>query len=185
MEADGNRKGEFSVTTMIEQAVETQTYRVYIRGTPEAVWDAITSPDQTERYGYRSRCEYELRPGGAFRAFANDGMRAMGSPDVIIEGEVLEAEEPHLLVQMWDPQFDSTTSAEPATRVTWEIDRAGVGVTRLSLTHELDDAPLTAQLVGGFMQNTGGGWAMILSDLKSLLETGAPLTADGLVDMGC
>ena len=173
------------MTTIVEQAVETQTYRVYIKASPEAVWDAITSAEQTERYGYRSRSEYELHPGGAYRGFSNEGMRAMGSPDVVVDGEVLEAEAPHRLVQTWNPYFDPTTTAEPPTRLTWEIDRAANGVTRVSVTHELDDAPLTAQFVGGFMANTGGGWAMILSDLKSLLETGEPLTDDGLVDMGC
>jgi uncharacterized protein YndB with AHSA1/START domain len=171
------------VTTNVDQAAATQTYRVYIKAGPEAVWDAITSGDQTERYGYRSRSEYELKPGGTYRGYANDGMRAMGSP-VVVDGEVLEADAPHRLVQTWSANFDPMTAAEPATRLTWEIDRAGDGVTRVSLTHELDDAPLTAQFVGGFMANTGGGWAMILSDLKSLLETGEPLTADGLVDMG-
>jgi uncharacterized protein YndB with AHSA1/START domain len=178
-------KGEITVTTITEQAVATQTYKVYIKASSEAVWDAITSADETERYGYRSRSEDELQAGGAFQGYANEGMRAMGSPEVVVDGEVLEAEAPHLLVQTWSPHFDLATSAEPATRLTWEIDRAGNGVTRLSVTHELDDAPLTAQLVGGFMANTGGGWAMVLSDLKSLLETGEPLTDDGLVDMGC
>jgi hypothetical protein len=67
--------------------------------------------------------------------------------------------------------------------VTWGIEPAGAGVTRISLAHELHGAPATAGFVGGLFPGTGGGWAMVLSDLKSLLETGSPLTTDGLVDM--
>ena len=171
------------MTTSIEQTVATQSYKVYVNASPEAIWDAITSPEQSQRYGYRSGVEYELRPGGAYRAFANEGMLAMGSPEVIIEGEVVEADAPRL-VQTWNPLFDPAISAEAVTRLTWEIEEVGDGVTKLSVTHELDGAPATAALVGGLVPGAGGGWAMILSDLKTLLETGKPLTADGRADMG-
>jgi uncharacterized protein YndB with AHSA1/START domain len=172
------------MTTSTETAVATQAYRVYIKASPEAVWDAITSPEQSRRYGYRSPVEYELRPGGAYRGYANEGMLALGSPEVIVDGEVVEANAPRSLVQTWHARFDPQTASEPPGLLTWDLEPAGDGVTRLSLTHDLDDAPVTAALVGGFVPNAGGGWAMILSDLKSLLETGTPLTPDGLVDMG-
>ena len=61
------------MTTATETSVTTQVYRVYIKATPEAIWDAITKPEWTERYGYGGRVEYDLRPGGAYRAFAERG----------------------------------------------------------------------------------------------------------------
>ncbi len=65
-----------------------QIYRVYIKTTPEAIWEAITKPEWTVQYGYAPLVEYELRSGGAFRAHANEGMKALGCPDVISDGEV-------------------------------------------------------------------------------------------------
>ena len=53
----------------------TQVYRVYIKASPEAIWDAITKPEWSERYGYGGRVEYDLRPGGAYRAFASEDMK--------------------------------------------------------------------------------------------------------------
>jgi hypothetical protein len=64
----------------------TQVYEVYIKASPRAIWDAITSPEWTVKYGYQGAVEYELRPGGAYRAYATLEMRAMGVPDVVIDG---------------------------------------------------------------------------------------------------
>ncbi len=163
------------MTSMTDTRVASQTHCVYIQATPEAIWDAITKSEWTEQYGYRGRVDYELRAGGAYRAYATEDMRAMGAPDVIIEGEILEADLPRKLVQTWNPLFDPQTTAEQVTRLTWEAEEAEGGVTKLTLTHELDGAPTTAALVGGAIPNTGGGWPYVLSDLKTLLETGKPL----------
>ena len=65
-------------------------YRVYINATPEAIWEAITQPEWTVQYGYAPLVEYQLRSGGTFRAYANEGMKAMGCPDVISDGEVID-----------------------------------------------------------------------------------------------
>ena len=156
----------------------THTYRIYVKATPEAVWDAITNPDTTDRYGYGGRVEYELRPGGAFRAAPSDAMRSYGSPDPLIEGEVLEVDDGRRLVHTWHARFDAETSAEAPSRLTWEIDQGdgpSAALTRLTLTHELDAAPRTASFVSGEMPHTGGGWSFVLSDLKTLLETGESL----------
>jgi uncharacterized protein YndB with AHSA1/START domain len=170
---------ETAMTSMTETGVATQTYCVYVKATPEAIWDAITNPEQTDRYGYRGRAEYELRPGGAYRAHASDEMRAMGAADVVVEGEVLEVEPGRKLVQTWHALFDPQTTAEPAKRLTWDLEEGQVpwapGATKLTLTHELDGAPSTAAIVGGAVPGAGGGWAYVLSDLKSLLETGSSL----------
>ena len=63
------------MTTDTEARVTTQVYRVYIKATPQAIWDAITKPEWSERYGYGGRVEYDLRPGGRYRAFASEDMK--------------------------------------------------------------------------------------------------------------
>jgi uncharacterized protein YndB with AHSA1/START domain len=160
--------------SMTETMTTTQVHRVYIKATPQQVWDAITSPEWTERYGYRARQDYDLRPGGAFVAHANQGMKDFGAPDIVGEGEILEADAPHRLVQTWRMLFEPDQAAEPMTRLTYEIVEE-VGVTRLTVTHELQDAPIHAALVAGNVPQAGGGWPFVLSDLKTLLETGKPL----------
>jgi uncharacterized protein YndB with AHSA1/START domain len=153
----------------------TQTYRVWIKATPEAIWQALTDPDWVGRYGYGGGLELELRPGGAYRATATEEMRAQGAPEVMVEGKVLEVEAPRRLVQTWRALFGPETAAEPESTLTYELEAAKHGVTKLTLTHELEGAPITAAIVGGVVVEAGGGWGWILSDLKTLLETGEPL----------
>ena len=62
-------------TTTADSTVTTQVHRVYIKATPEAIWDAITKPEWTERYGYGGRGEFDLRPGGTYRGYTTDAMR--------------------------------------------------------------------------------------------------------------
>jgi uncharacterized protein YndB with AHSA1/START domain len=161
--------------------LETQVYRVYIKASPEAIWDAITKPEWSERYGYGGRVEYDLRPGGTYRAFASEDMKQaraqMGgapTPDVIVDGEVVESDPPRKLVQTWRMLMDVGPEAEGFTRLTYEIAETMPGVSRLTLTHELEGAPRLALFLGGGMESegAGGGWAEVLSDLKTLLETG-------------
>ena len=87
------------MATTTEARVTTQVYRVFIKAAPQAIWDAITSPEWTDRYGYGGRTEYELRPGGVYRARASEAMRAMGAAEIVIDGEVVEADPPRKLVQ--------------------------------------------------------------------------------------
>lgn len=152
----------------------TQVHRVVIKAPAEKIWQALTDPDFTRRYGYGSPSFYELRPGGSFRVEPTEGMRAHGAPDTIIDGEVVECDPPRRLVQTWHAHFSSELAAEPANRLTWEIeDEPGSpGLCRLTVTHELDGAPVTAISVAGENPNAGGGWPYILSDLKTFLETG-------------
>jgi uncharacterized protein YndB with AHSA1/START domain len=163
------------MTTTIESTVTTQAYQVYIKATSEAIWDAITTSEWTQRYGYGGRVDYELRPGGAYRAYATEDMLAHGAPDVIVVGVVVEADAPRRLVQTWTALFDPQIAAEAATRLTFEVEPAEGGVTKLTVTHQLEGAPMTAALVGGTIPGTGGGWSYVLSDLKTLLETGTSL----------
>jgi uncharacterized protein YndB with AHSA1/START domain len=104
-------------------------------------------------------------------------MKAHGGPDVVVDGEVIEADPPRKLVQTWRALWDPAMVAEGFKRLTWEIEPGPGGVTTLTVTHELDGAPMTAAQVSGAIKEAGGGWAFVLSDLKTLLETGKALGA--------
>ena len=161
-------------------AADTETiqmYRVYIKATPEAIWEAITKPEWTVQYGYAPLVEYDLRAGGTFRAHANEGMTALGCPDVISDGEVIEADPPHRLVQTWRMTMTPELAAEAFTRVTFEIEPVRAGVTKVTVTHDVSGAPIWGAVARGDGESSGagGGWSEILSGLKTLLETGQPL----------
>jgi uncharacterized protein YndB with AHSA1/START domain len=150
------------MTTMIETT--TQVYQVFIKATPEQIWEAITSPEFTQKYFYETRAEYDLRPGGTFRSLAG------GSDDVMVDGEVLEVDAPRRLVHTWRFLYDPELMAEGYSNVTWEIEdtEGAEGVSKLTVTHALEGAAKTAEHVAG-------GWSFILSGLKTVLETGKPL----------
>jgi uncharacterized protein YndB with AHSA1/START domain len=159
------------------QAGTVRTYQIFIRATPREIWAALTRPGWSQLYGYRAPAQYEIRPGGAYRAFASVTMRMRGISGVIFDGEVIEADPPWRLVQTWHVLLDAGTRAEPDTRLSWEIAEGSSGVNMLTLTHDLAGAPETAALAEGRHATAGGGWAWVLSDLKTLLETGRPLGA--------
>ncbi len=127
------------------------------------------------KYGYAAPAHFDLEPGGAYRSDATDEMRQSGYPvpDTIVDGEVLESDPPRLLVQTWRMLMDPSAAAEGFTRLTYDIEPVD-GATRLTVTHEAPNAPSVLNMIRGGLesQGGGGGWAWILSDLKSLLETG-------------
>ncbi|MBA2383876.1 MAG: SRPBCC domain-containing protein [Actinobacteria bacterium] len=155
-------------------AVTTQVYRIYIKAWPQAIWDAITEPEWNAKYGYPGAGEYDLRPGGKYLARADEQAQAMGMPAELVDGEILAADPPWKLVQTWRALWDPELVAEGPTRVTWEISEEEGGISRLTVTHELEGAPLHAAQVASTLPlaEGGGGWIWILSDLKTLLETG-------------
>jgi uncharacterized protein YndB with AHSA1/START domain len=154
-----------------------QMYRVYIRATPEAIWDALIDPEWTVKYGYAPLVDYDLRPGGAFKAYANEGMKALGCPDVISDGEVIAADPPRKLIQTYRMTMTPEMAAEAFTRLTCEIEPVRGGVSRLTVTHDVTGAPKWAAVLRGESESSGagGGWNEILSGLKTLLETGQQL----------
>lgn len=158
--------------------ITTQIHEIYIKATPFAIWDAITKPEWTERYGYGGRVEYDLKKGGHFKAFATPQMRAMGMEEVVIDGEVVEVNPPSKLVQTYRFLFNDAMRSEGFTRITWEIEEAAPGFSRLTVIHDLEGAPIMASMVSSKFSEMGtGGWSWILSDLKSVLETGTRLGA--------
>jgi uncharacterized protein YndB with AHSA1/START domain len=174
------------MTTQTDTVVTTQVYRVYIKAAPQAIWDAITKPEWTDRYGYGGRAEFDLRPGGAYRGLASEAMRAMGAPEVAVDGEVIESDPPRRLVQTFRMLLDEEAAAEGFTRLTWEIREGKGGVTRLTVTHDLEGAPKLAARVGGELEDlgAGGGWSWVLSGLKTLLETGVALDPVDALNQG-
>ncbi len=169
------------MTTATQTTQTVQVHRVYIKATPQAIWDAITMPEWTAKYGYGGSAEYDLRPGGAYRGLASPEMVAQGAPEVAVDGEVVEADPPRKLVQTWRMLMDPGLAAEGFTRLTYEIKPGDGGVTALTVTHDLTGAPRLAALVAGELesQGAGGGWSYVLSGLKTLLETGNPLDWPG------
>ncbi len=168
------------MTTDTSNLANTQIHKVYIRATAQAIWDAITGPEWTVRYGYGGYAHYELQPGGALTINPDEqmieGSKAMGweLPDVIIDGEVLEVDEPHRLCTTWRMLMDPGTAAEGFSTVVYDI-KEYEGFCSLIVTHELDNMPTLAAMVGGENGDPGsggGGHPWILSDLKSVLETG-------------
>ena len=149
------------MTTMTAQT--TQVYSVFIRATPEQVWDAITKPEFTTRYFHGTRIESTFEPGAPYLSLAGDG------DETLVDGEVLESDPPRMLKHTWRALYDPETASEPFSRVTWEIEPQEGGVTKLTVVHDqLEAAPKTAESVAG-------GWSYVLSGLKTLLETGEPL----------
>src|SRR3954469_16390267 len=124
-------------TAPSETSDTTQIYRVFIKATPQAIWDAITTPEWTQRFGYGLRDSFELRPGGKYRGYATEPMRAAGTPEVIVDGEVIEADPPRKLVITWRMVIDPSMAAEGFTRLTYEIMEGKGGVSRLSVIHDL------------------------------------------------
>jgi uncharacterized protein YndB with AHSA1/START domain len=143
------------MSTMTTQT--TQVYSVFIRATPEQVWDAITKAEFTQQYFFGARIE------------VRDGRRFSAIGDTEWDEEVLEADPPRKLVHGWTSAYDPEAAAEEPSRVTWEIEPQDGGVTKLTVVHDqLEGAPKTAESVAG-------GWMYVLSGLKTLLETGQPL----------
>jgi uncharacterized protein YndB with AHSA1/START domain len=146
-------------TTATDTVTTTQVYQLFIRATPEAIWDAITKPEFTERYFHGVRME--LRDGRRWSALS-DG-RTWDEP-------ILEEDPPRRLVHQWTSGYDPAMAAEEPSRVTWEIEPRDDGTCLLTVVHDrLEGAPRTAASVAG------EGWMGVLSNLKTLLETGEPM----------
>jgi uncharacterized protein YndB with AHSA1/START domain len=149
------------MNTMTEQT--TQVYAIFIRATPEKVWEAITKPEFTAQYFYGSVIDSTLEPGTPYLGFSADRSQQF------VDGEVVDSDPPRLLRHTWRALYDEDMANEPHSQVTWEIEPQDGGFTRLTVVHDrLEASPKTAASVGG-------GWPYVLSGLKSLLETGKPL----------
>jgi uncharacterized protein YndB with AHSA1/START domain len=138
-------------------------YTIYIASTPEKVWRALVSGEFTRKYFSNFAVETDLKIGGAFIVRAPDG-------SVHISGEVLECEPPRKLTVTWNVNWPELVEVLGPTLVTYLIEPAGDAI-RLTLLQS-HDRPISEDILSGGRQ----GWPAILSSLKSLLETGKPLS---------
>jgi uncharacterized protein YndB with AHSA1/START domain len=150
-------------TTLEEDGME-QVFEIYIRTTPERLWEAITDPEMRAKYSFGVGVASDWTPGSRYEA----AHAAAGMP--ISEGENVEVDPPHRLVQTFTALWSDEVKSEGESRVTWEIEPVGTSC-RLTVTHD--------QLRDGANGELYGGWPMILSGLKTLLETGDLLDTPG------
>ncbi|MFZ0386958.1 MAG: metalloregulator ArsR/SmtB family transcription factor [Solirubrobacteraceae bacterium] len=152
----------------LEDDVE-KVFEIYIQTSPGRLWEAITDPEVRTRYQFGARIDSDWAPGSDYT------VRHVGSPGGLIEGENLEIDPPRRLVQSFRAVWDDDVAAEGTSRVTWEIEPVGDSC-RLTVTHD--------QLRDGADEHLYGGWPMILSGLKTWLETGTQLTTPGSLMYG-
>ena len=142
-------------------ARSTFVYVAYIRTTPETLWSALTDGGFMEQYWFGMHCESEWTPGSPWKLVSGDG-------EVLDAGEIVEADPPRRLVIRWQHQHKPELKAEGASQCTMELEPSGPSV-KLSITHTIARDP--SKLIAA----VSGGWPKIISNLKSLLETGAPI----------
>jgi uncharacterized protein YndB with AHSA1/START domain len=151
------------MTTTTDPA--TQVYQVFIKASPEKIWEAITTSGFTTRYFHGAAIEVSPE---RYLSRGPDGA-TWG------DGPVFEYDPPRRLVHEWRSLYDADMASEQPSRVTWEIEPQDGGYCQLTVTHDqLGGAPKTAASV------SGAGWMFVLSGLKTLMETGIPLIETGL-----
>ena len=134
-------------------------YVTYIRSTPEKVWAALTDPQTIKKYWFGMTADCDFKSGSPWALKFGDGR-------VADTGEILEADAPRRLVIRWRNEFKPELKAEGESLCTMEIEPSGAAV-KLSITHTIEREP------SQFIAAVSGGWPKILSNLKSLLETGS------------
>jgi uncharacterized protein YndB with AHSA1/START domain len=138
-------------------------FEIYIKTTPERLWEAITDEEMRQKYNFGMGVSSDWTPGSSYKS------SVPGTID-IAAGENLEVDPPRRLVQSFNALWSDEVKSEGTSRVTWEIEQVGDSCC-LTVTHD--------QLSEGANSELYGGWPMILSGLKTLLETGETLTTPG------
>ena len=146
-----------------------KVFEIYIRTTPERLWEAITDPEIRSKYTFGIRITGDCTPGSRFE------MTHPAAEGLFGEGENLEVDPPRRLVQSIVALWGDDVRSEGTSRVTWEIEPVGDSC-RLTVTHD--------QLREGANDQLYGGWPMVLSGLKTWLETGELLTTPGSLRYG-
>ncbi|MHB8459671.1 MAG: ArsR/SmtB family transcription factor [Candidatus Limnocylindrales bacterium] len=146
-----------------------KVFEIYIKTTPERLWQAITDPEIRAKYNFGACQTSDFTPGSHYE------MGAPGAPGLLGEGENLEVDPPRRLVQSMVALWSEDVKSEGTSRITWEIEPIGDSC-RLTVTHD--------QLREGANEQLYGGWPMILSGLKTWLETGQLLTTPGSLMYG-
>jgi uncharacterized protein YndB with AHSA1/START domain len=150
------------------EAQMEKVFEIYIKTTPERLWQAIVDPAQRAKYTFGVGVYSDWTPGSSYVSRA--GPESVGPDFAIAEGENLEGDPPRRLVQSFRALWSDEVKAEGTSRVTWEIEQVADSC-RLTVVHD--------QLREGANSQLFGGWPMVLSGLKTLLETGELLTTPG------
>ena len=152
----------------LEDRTMEKVFEIYIKTTPERLWEAITDPELRRKYSFGVLVQSDWKVGSRYEGIAGDGK--VFPRGAILEGENLEVDPPRRLVQTMVALWSDQVKGEGTSRVTWEIEPVEDSC-RLTVTHD--------QLNEGANDELFGGWPMILSGLKTLLETGEDLTTPG------
>jgi len=161
--AQGWTRALADLKTDLEMTME-KVFEIYIRTTPELLWEAITNPEIRSKYNFGAAIVSDFTPGSRFE------QRAPKAAGLLGEGVNLEVDPPRRLVQSMVALWSDEVKAEGSSRITWEIEPVGDSC-RLVITHD--------ELREGANEQLYGGWPMILSGLKTWLETGQLLTTPG------
>jgi uncharacterized protein YndB with AHSA1/START domain len=153
----------------LEESAMRKVFEIYIKATPERLWEAMTDSAMRAKYNFGVGVTSDWSPGSSYRSFHPL------SPDPLVEGENLEVDPPRRLVQSFRARWDDAVRAAGTSRVTWEIEPAA-GACRLTVTH--DDLAGPSSTAAG-RPELYGSWPVILSGLKTFLETGQELAAPG------
>jgi len=137
----------------------TFVYVTYIRTTPEKLWSALTDAEFMKQYWFGMHCESQWTAGSSWKMVASDG-------HVFDAGEIVEAEPPRRLVIRWQHQNKPELKAEGDSLCTMELEPSASAV-KLSITHTIEREP------SKLIEAVSGGWPKVISNLKSLLETGS------------
>ncbi len=140
------------------------SYELYIAAPPEQVWKGLIDADSTKQYVYGTRLQSTLKQGAPY-AYLGDG------DFKVVDGRILEIEPGNRLVMTWSAHWDDAVSKDAPSRVTYQLTQINPTTTKLNLVHD-DFADETATYTGSV-----AGWPLMLSSLKSLLETGKPIAA--------
>ena len=151
----------------LERPME-KVFEIYICTTPERLWEAITDPEQRAKYNFGAGIDSDWTPGSSFQMVAGGDMH-------LGEGRNLEVDPPRRLVQTMLALFSDEAKAEGESRISWDIEPVGDSC-RLTVTHD--------QMREGACEQLYGGWPMILSGLKTWLESGELLTTPGSLMYG-
>src|SRR3954470_17687768 len=148
----------------LEEDQMEKVFEIYIKTTPERLWEAITSNEMRQKYSFGVGVRSDWTQGSPYEGFHP------GAGIAISEGENLEVDPPRRLVQSFTALWSDDVKGEGTSRVTWEIQQVEDSC-RLTVIHD--------ELREGANDQLFGGWPMILSGLKTLLETGETLTTPG------
>jgi uncharacterized protein YndB with AHSA1/START domain len=139
------------------------TYEIYVAAPAKKVWQGIVDGDMTRQYVYATRLESTLKKGAPYAYVGEGGFTA-------VDGEIIDVAPEKKLVMSWNAHWDDAVSKDPASRVTYELTEMGAHTTKLRVTHD-GFKSRTATFAG-----SADAWSLMMSSLKSLIETGKPIS---------